>query len=393
MTPFDFVLIGLLIAGSIAGFYWQEGHGIFCLWKSMETRKKQIQLRRSKKISLQESQALDVVLETSSLCRQKQFTNEVDIRFFQDTSRLISQIASIYYPGEKEPEEKARIGNILSAFQEMNGEILAMLETPELKMLTQFRLKEMVSDFNANKKQSGFVSSFIMHRVRLIVIQGLWTQWVLLVGEAAIKVYEEHQADENFEPEALVDEMEQLKNEMDLSLPDEVRTIVEASRKKILFSLKPLPPAEVKSLYILLTENVARVWHPESSAPLYEVRIYDLLKSLAEYLEWAGQLKQKPVLNKMLGLRLSFLKEARDMANPFGKYKLNEWIEKYQVGRAAKWSKTIFKTLQKKQPSILFRDVAIGIVKEGGKRWLILILHDKIAEESNKLYKLAYTGS
>ena len=180
---------------------------------------------------------------------------------------------------------------------------------------------------------------------------------------------------------------------MNLSLPDEVRAIAEASRKKILFSLKPLPSAEVKSLYILLAENIARAWHPESSAPLYEVRIYDLLKILTEYFEWAGQLKQKPVLNKMLGLRLSFLKRARDMANPFGENKLFEWVEKYQVGRAAKWSKTIFKTLQKKQPAILFRDVAIEVVKEGGKRWLILILHDKIAEESNKLYKVASTGS
>ena len=61
------------------------------------------------------------------------------------------------------------------------------------------------------------------------------------------------------------------------------------------------------------------------------------------------------------------------------------------LGRAAKWSKTIFQTLQKKQPAILFRDVAIGIVKEGSKRWLILVLHDKIAEETNKLYKAAST--
>ena len=88
----------------------------------------------------------------------------------------------------------------------------------------------------------------------------------------------------------------------------------------------------------------------------------------------------------MLGLRLSYLIKAREVAVPFAESKLFDWAKKYQVGRAAKWSKTIFKTLQKKQPAILFRDVALGIVKEGGKRWLILYLHSKIANETNKLY-------
>ena len=53
---------------------------------------------------------------------------------------------------------------------------------------------------------------------------------------------------------------------------------------------------------------------------------------------------------------------------PFSDNKLIDWIKKYQVGRAAKWSKTIFKTLQKKQMAFLFGDEAIGVVKEGCKR-------------------------
>ena len=141
----------------------------------------------------------------------------------------------------------------------------------------------------------------------------------------------------------------------------------------------------MKSIYISLAENIAQVWHPESAAPLYEVRIYDLLKS--GYLEWIGNLGQKPVLNKMLGLRLSHLTGVKEVAMPFADNKLFDWIKKYRVGRAAKWSKMIFKTVQKKQPAILFRDVAMGLVKEGGKRWLVLYLHGKIAEEANRLYK------
>jgi hypothetical protein len=85
-------------------------------------------------------------------------------------------------------------------------------------------------------------------------------------------------------------------------------------------------------------------------------------------LEWTGQLSQKPVLNKMLRFRVFHLTGTGEVALPFSENKLFDWIKECQVGWAAKWSKTIFKTLQKKQTAILFRDVAIGVVKEGYKR-------------------------
>ncbi len=359
---------------------------MFCLWRSMGARKKQFKLRKFENVSTQESQALEVVLETCSRYQREKLFYEEGLRFLPDTLRLISQVAAIYYPNEKAPMEKARIGNVLSAFLQVNRQILDMLEIPGLERLTQFRLREVMPGFEGNKNNSGisFVPAFFKRRVRLITVRALWVQWMLFVGESAIKIYGEHRADEIPDPETLLDEMDQLQDELDPSLPDEVREVVETSRKNILFSLKPLPWAEVKSLYISLAENIARVWYPQSSAPLYEVRVYDLLKS--GYLEWAGNLSRKPVLNKMLGLRLSYITGAREMAAPFAESKLFDWAKKYQMGRAAKWSKTIFKTLQKKQPAILFRDVAMGVIKEGGKRWLILYLHGKIAEETNKLY-------
>ena len=380
-------LAGLMLAGCGVVFFWQEGRGIFCLWRSMDARQKQFEHRKCENISFQESQALEVVLETCSRYQGKKLFYEEGLRFLPDTLRLISQVATIYYPDEKAPMEKARIGNVLSAFLEVNRQILDMLEIPGLERLTQFRLREVMPGFEANKKNSGpsFIPAFFKLRVRLMTVRALWVQWMLFVGESAIKVYGEHLADEIPEPETLLDEMDQLQDEADLSLPDEVREIVERSRKKILFAVKPLPSKEVKSIYISLAENIAQVWHPESAAPLYEVQVYDLLKS--GYLEWIGNLGQKPVLNKMLGLRLSHLTGVKEVAMPFADNKLFDWIKEYQVGRAAKWSKTIFKTVQKKQPAILFRDVAMGLVKEGGKRWLVLYLHGKIAEETNRLYK------
>jgi len=355
--------------------------GVLRLLGFMRARQKQFQERRDERGSSEEGRALQVVLETCHRQEKELYQKE----FFPDTLHMVSRIAAIYYPGEKEPLQKARIGNVLTACQEMNRQIMQVLEFPGLEALTQFRLREVVPGFAADEKNSSWVPEFFLRRFRLRVMRALWVQWLLLVGEAAIKVYAEHQPDEIPEPETLLAEMDQLQEETDLSLPDEVRSLVEASKKNILFSIKPLPWVEVKPLYISLIKNIAQVWHPRSSAPLYEVRIYDLLGSLADYLEWAGQLSQKPVLNKMLGLRISHITAAKEVS--FTDNKLFDWLKKYQVGRAAKWSRTIFKTLQKKQPAILFRDVAIGVVKEGGKRWLMLTLHDKIAEETNQLYK------
>ena len=379
------LLAGLALAGVVAGFFWPQVRGILQLLRFLSARQKQFEQRRDEKISPQETQAIEVVLETCSSYRKEKLSHVEGLRFLPDTLHLISQVASIYYPDEKKPIEKARIGNVLSAFLEVNRQILNMLEISGLERLTQFRLFEVMPGSTANKKNSGLPFGFFRRRVQLMTLRVLWIQWLLFVGESAIKVYSEHQADEIPEPETLLYEMDQLQDETDLSLPEEVREIVNASKKKILFSVKPLPWVEVKSLYISLAENIARTWHPESAAPLYEVRVYDLLKS--GYLEWVGNLSQKPVLNKMLGLRLRHLTGAREVAIPLTESKLFDWAKKYQLGRAAKWSKTIFKTMQKKQPAILFRDVAIGVVKEGGKRWLILVLHGKIANETNRLYQ------
>jgi hypothetical protein len=52
----------------------------------------------------------------------------------------------------------------------------------------------------------------------------------------------------------------------------------------------------------------------------------------------------------------------------FSDNKLFNCIKKYKVCRAAKKSKIIFKTLKKEKTVILFRDVAIGVMKEVCKR-------------------------
>ena len=140
------------------------------------------------------------------------------------------------------------------------------------------------------------------------------------------------------------------------------------------------------NIYFTLADQIARYYNSESSYPFYEVRVCDLLKSVSESLDGIGRLQRKPVLNKLHKIRISQLTQARDIVLPLGQNKVFEWTNKFQVGRIAKWSHTLYRAIQKKQPGILFRDVVFALVKEGGKRWLVLYFHDKIAVEANKLY-------
>ena len=47
-------------------------------------------------------------------------------------------------------------------------------------------------------------------------------------------------------------------------------------------------------------KKIERHYHSDSDASIYEVRVCDLLKSVADFLEGVAQLGQKPVLNKIL---------------------------------------------------------------------------------------------
>jgi hypothetical protein len=95
----------------VSVLFWQKGKGIFVFWRFMEARKEQLEQKKREGVSVQEGRALEEVLETYSSYKKNNFSSEEDFRFIPDTLRLISKIASIYYPGENEPMGKARTGD------------------------------------------------------------------------------------------------------------------------------------------------------------------------------------------------------------------------------------------------------------------------------------------
>ena len=365
--------------------------GVYRLLSWMRRRISLLKGRGQKAVSEKEQQAIK---ETLLACERLRNVSFEEWDFKSTTLSLIKKIAFIYHPNATAPIEQARLGDVLDALQEAYQKILHVIHLPQVEYVTQFRVIQIFDSYKTsskNPKKTGSNKSGIKKRLleSLIlkwVVRSLLIQWVLLVGEAALEVYGGNQEEGVVEAEAILAELENLPDAPDIPVPENVKKIIDSSKKKIVFSPTVIPWQKIGQIYFMLIEQIARYYHSDSTLPIYEARVCDLLKSVADSLEGVARLGQKPVLNKILKIRVSKLTQAKDIALPLGQNKILEWVNKYQVGGIAKWSHTLYKTLKKKQPEILLRDVAFGVVKEGGKRWLVLYLHGKIAAEANKLY-------
>jgi hypothetical protein len=380
------LLLGVVALAVIASLR-NELTGGYRLLSWMRRRLDLLKGRGLKSVSEKEQQAIQ---ETLMACERLRNINFEEWDFKSTTLSLIKKIAFIYHPNATTPIEQARLGDVLEALQEANQKILHVIHLPQVEYVTQFRVVQILDSPNkpkdAGPNKSGIKNRLLEQLVFKWIVRSLLIQWMLLVGEAAIKVYGGNQEEGEVEAEALLAEWGNLQDAPDTPLPEGVKSIVESSKKKIVFSPTAIPWRKVGQIYFTLTDQIARHYHSDSTFPIYEARVCDLLKSVADSLEGIARLGQKPVLNKILKIRISRLTQAKDFALPLGQNKIMEWVNKYQVGGIAKWSHTLYKTLQKKQPSILLRDVAFGVVKEGGKRWLVLYLHGKVAAEANRLY-------
>jgi hypothetical protein len=362
--------------------------GGYRLFSWMRRRLDLLKERGQKSVSEKEQQAIQ---ETLMACERLRNVSFEEWDFKSTTLSLVKKIAFIYHSTATTPIEQARLGDVLEALQEANQKILHVIHLPQVEYVTQFRVVQILNSPNkpkdAGPNKSGIKNRLLEQLVFKWIIRSLLIQWMLLVGEAALKIYGGKEDEGEVEAEALLADWENLRDAPDMPLPEGVKTIVESSKKKIVFSPTAIPWRKVGQIYFTLTDQIARHYHSDSAFPIYEARVCDLLKSVADSLEGIARLGQKPVLNKILKIRISRLTQAKDIALPLGQNKIMEWVNKYQVGGIAKWSHTLYKTLQKKQPGILLRDVAFGVVKEGGKRWLVLYLHGKVAAEANKLYR------
>ena len=70
--------------------------GFFYIWKSMNARKKQVEQKKDKSDSPEESRALKLLLETCASYRSQKIFCQEELRFLPDTLTLVARIMSIY---------------------------------------------------------------------------------------------------------------------------------------------------------------------------------------------------------------------------------------------------------------------------------------------------------
>jgi hypothetical protein len=370
-----------------------------------------------------ERTSLNAITERCEALRGRWVLGEADLALIKNTRSLVREIAELYHPQSTQPLAEARIEKILNAFLEMKTHILQLTQLRGIREWTRFRLRHLVwlSEAWARKTQWEQTPTVkTVRRIKLIpIVKWIYTalrsldlvfwslkmavfflydivfkvfliRWYLLVGETAIRVYSDREKDEEISPEDLLEDMDALPDQKEFEetgLTGKVKEQVDASRNALLFHLGSMSWQEARQRYDGLVKDIARIHHPQSERPLYEARLYDLLIGFSRFAEQVVNLNTKPVINKMLKIRLSHLLKVKDAANWALENQLVDLARKYKVGTAVKYSALIYKVFKKGHPGILFKDVAFTLTREAGKRWLLIYLHDKIAVEANWVYK------
>ena len=321
--------------------------------------------------------ALNAVIDRCEALRGRWVLGEADLSLIANTRGLVADIAKRYHPQSSQPLAEARIENILNAFLDMKTHILQLTRLRGIRQWTRFRLRHLVWLSEAWQQKTRWEQTSAVRtarRFRLVTIVKwitlalrsldlmFWSlkmtvfflydivfkvfliRWTLLVGETAIRVYSDQETGADVVPEDLLEEMDALPdpNEFeDTGLSGEVQELVDASRKAIVFHLGAMSWKEARQRYDRLVEDIARVHHPQSERPLYEARLYDLLIGFSRFAEQIVNLNTKPVVNKMLQLRLSHLLKVKSASDWALENHVADLVRKYKVGTAVKYSALI----------------------------------------------------
>ena len=400
-----------------------KGYGILQVRWLNVSRLRDLQQRASTTSDPIERASLNAITERCEALRGRWVLDESDLTLIENTRCLVREIAELYHPQSSQPLAEARIEKILNAFLEMKTHILQLTRLRGIREWTRFRLRHLVwlSEAWARKTQLEQTPTVkTVRRFKLIpIVKWVYTalrsldlvfwclkmtvfflydivfkvfliRWNLLVGETAIRVYSDREEGGEISPEELLKDMDALPDQNEFEetgLSGEIKERVDASRNILLFHLGSMSWQEARQRYDELVKDIAGFHHPQSERPLYEARLYDLLIGFSRFAEQIVNLNTKPVINRILRLRLSHLLKAKDAANWALENQLVDLARKYKVGTAVKYSALIYKAFKKGHPGILFKDVALTLTREAGKRWVLVYLHDKIAVEANWIYK------
>lgn len=414
--------IGAFLVGVLAVLI-VKGYGVLQVRWLNVSRLQSFKQRASATSDPIERSSLNTIIKRCEALRGRWVLGEADLALISNTRSLVQEIAELHHPQSAQPLAEARIEEILNAFLEMKTHVLQLTRLRGIREWTRFRLRHLawLSKAWARKTQLEQTPTVkTVRRFKLIpIVKWIYTalrsldlvfwslkmgvfflydivfkvfliRWYLLVGETAIQVYGDRTKEEEIPLDELMEDMDALPDQIEFQeagLTGEVKEAVDASRSALLYHLGTINWAGARERYDDLVKEIAWIHHPNAEQPLYEARLYDLLIGFSRFAEQIVNLNTKPVINKMLKLRLSHLLKMKDAANWALENQLVELARKYKVGTAVKYTALIYKAFKKSHPGILFKDAALVLAREAGKRWVLVYLHDKIAVEADWIYK------
>ena len=404
-----------------AAFITIKGFGLFKVGWLNFSRLQELERQKSDAKDASRQKALEAVVKHCQTLRTRWILRESDLEIARNSHDLLKTIASIFHPQSNSPLMEARLGRLLDAFLELKNRILVFSELKGVRSFTQFRLRHVHYLSRAWKKKEQWQKSavgqafsrykvarlfkwlyFLIRFMDLtfwmfkmlgyllhdIVLKILLIRWYLTIGELAIGVYSERVEEPELQADDLLEQLSSIPEpEIPAELPSGATGNSRSVKKRLMFQMSSLEWNQAKEIYFILVKDIAGYYFPQVDQPLNEVKLYPLMMAVSRLSDQVSSIRNKPVLNKLLGIRVAHLLLAKDAMDFVRESELGAWLKKYPVGRFLKISKLLYQTVQKKHPGVLFKDFAFFLVKEAGKRWVLVYLHDKIALEANHAYK------
>jgi hypothetical protein len=412
------VLIVLLVLAVVVS---TKGYGLLRIgWLNLSQLKK-LEEERSCVKDAERKRCLSFLIEHCRSIRKKWILDAEDLDISHNTLQLVNSIAGVYYPKEKNPIAEARIGQVLAGFLELNEKIKLLCQVPGMKRLTQFRIRHLMLlarawEMKANWEESSlgkfvekyevlkyfrwffnilrfldltfWVIKMIRNLIQEVTFKILLIRWYLMVGEISIRVFSEKPVENQLDEEELLQEMADIdEQQMPSELPEGVRQLAEDTRKQLVYSTHAVKWDEAKGIYSILTERIARHYYPQVDNPLNEAKVFELISGTARLAEEISEIRNKAVISKLLDIRVSHLLMMKDAADYLEDSEFLQWIKKYNLHQVFRYSNLLYQVIRKKHPGMLFKDFAFTLVAEGGKRWVYVYLHDRIAVEANHIFK------
>ena len=424
--PVEIILLALAFALTLGiAFGAVKGFGLLKISWLNFARLKELEKQKQDSKDPARQKALHLVIEHCQNLRSKWILREPDLKIAEQTRHLALAIASVYHPQSKNPLAEVRLGGLLEAFLELKNRIVVFSEMKGVRQFTQFRLRHVRYLARAWQKKEQWqqsrmgqavaryklaawfqwiyllirfldltfwlfkMAAYIVHD---IVLKILLIRWYLTIGELTLNMYADPAGETDLSADELLSQLDSIADEENpAELSSGAREIADASRKSLMFNMSFVQWNQVQEIYFHLVQDLAGHYYPDVKEPLFEVKLYHLMMGVSRLSDQVASIRDKPVLNKLLNIRVCHIMLAKDAMDFLQESELGVWLKKYPVGRFVKISRLLYQTVQKKHPGVLFKDFALFVVKESAKRWLYIYLHDKIALEANHAYKASLT--